>query len=164
MSDLYSELLIKRNSGAKEMVIRVGMIAVTALLVVAGLFIDPIILLGAVALGVADYFVFPMLDLEYEYLQVNGELDVDKIMSRSKRKKVISIDLEKTEVVAPLGSHQLDPYKNAKQYDYSANDPQQKPYVLVISDKSETKKIVLQLDDTMLQEMKRRMPRKVFND
>ena len=49
-----------------------------------------LLLVPAIALGVACYFVIPKTDLEYEYLFVNGELDIDMIMSKSKRKRVKS--------------------------------------------------------------------------
>ena len=83
MSDLYSELLVKKEPTAKDSIVKYGMIVLTVLAVGAGLFISPILLLVAVALGVASYFVIPRTDLEYEYLFVNGEFDIDMVMSKS---------------------------------------------------------------------------------
>ena len=59
------------------------------------------LLVPAIALGVACYFVIPKTDLEYEYLFVNGELDIDMIMSKSKRKRVKSLQLAEADLVAP---------------------------------------------------------------
>lgn len=164
MSDLYSELLVQRKQDSKDMLIRYGLIALIAIAVAGGIVIHPILFIVAIVLGVAAYFVLPRLDVEFEYLHVNDELDVDKIFSKSKRKKAQSIDLNKTEVLAPLGSHHLDPYKNLKTVDYSANDSEKKPYVLVITSEKEQQKIMLQLDKSMLDNIRRRMPRKVFDD
>ena len=69
-----------------------------------GLFLLPIFLIGAVALGIAAYFIIPGTDLEYEYLFVNGELDIDKIMAKSKRKKAKTVDLTEADLIAPLDS------------------------------------------------------------
>ena len=74
MSDLYSELLVKKEPTAKDSIVKYGMIVLTVLAVGAGLFISPILLLVAVALGVASYFVIPRTDLEYEYLFVMENL------------------------------------------------------------------------------------------
>lgn len=165
MSDLYSELLVSRKSSAKDGVIRVLLIGVTAVAAaLAILTFNWIIFLVAVALGVLDYFVIPKLNVEFEYLIVNDEIDVDKIFSKAKRKKAMQIDLKKAELIAPLGSHRLDSYQNLKTIDFSANDKEKRPYVIVTSEKNEMVKILLQLDQNTFQSMKRRMPRVAFDD
>ena len=75
MNDTYSELLIKKEATAKDKMIKVLLIALIALMAVAGLLITPLAFIVAIALGIAAYFVFPNLDLEFEYVYVNGELD-----------------------------------------------------------------------------------------
>ncbi len=88
MSNFYSELLVKKEPTAKDSIVKNASDCTDCSSgSVPGLFITPILLLVAVALGVASYFVFPNLDLEYEYLFVNGEFDIDMIMSKSERKK-----------------------------------------------------------------------------
>ena len=44
---------------------------------------------------------------------MNGDIDVDKIMSKQKRKHCASYSLENLEVMAPTGSHALDSCKNS---------------------------------------------------
>ena len=80
MSDLYSELLVKKESTAKDSIVKYGLIVLTVLAVGAGLFISPLVLILAIALGIACYFVIPRTDLEYEYLFINGEFDIDMVM------------------------------------------------------------------------------------
>ena len=87
MNDTYSELLIKKEVTAKDKMIKVLLIALIALMAVAGILITPLAFIAAIALGIAAYFVFPNLDLEFEYVYVNGELDIDKIMAKMKRKR-----------------------------------------------------------------------------
>ena len=110
MSDLYSELLVKKKQTAKDMVVKYGLIVLTVIMAIGGLLVNGLLLVPAVALGVACYFVIPKTDLEYEYLFVNGELDIDMIMSKSKRKRVKSIQLAEADLVAPLKSHRMDYY------------------------------------------------------
>ena len=110
MSDLYSELLVKKESTAKDGIMKYGLIVLTALAVLAGIFVNPLILLVAVVLGIACYFVIPKTDVEYEYLFVNGEFDIDMVMAKSKRKRVKSFNLSEADLVAPLNSHRMDYY------------------------------------------------------
>ena len=51
-------------------------------------------------------------DLEYEYLYLDKELSVDKIMAKSKRKRVGTYSLDRMEVFAPVYSYHLDNFKN----------------------------------------------------
>ena len=86
MSDLYIELLVKKKKTSTDTLLKALMIGVTVIFVLGGILFNPIILIPAIVMGVVDYFKLPALDLEYEYLYVNGELDIDKIMSKQKRK------------------------------------------------------------------------------
>ena len=64
MSDLYSELLVKREHTIKDSFVKYGLIVLTAIAVIAGLIITPLIWIVAVALGIACYFVIPKTDVE----------------------------------------------------------------------------------------------------
>ena len=67
MSDLYSELLVKKKQTAKDLVVKYGLIALTVIMVLGGLVLNVLLLVPAIALGIACYFVIPKTDLEYEY-------------------------------------------------------------------------------------------------
>ena len=99
MSDLYSEFLVKKEPTTKDAVIKYGMIILTAVAAAAGLMFSFVFLLAAVVLGVACYFIVPRTDLEYEYLFVNGEMDIDMVMAKSKRKKVITLNIKEEDIV-----------------------------------------------------------------
>ena len=167
MSDLYSELLVKKESTAKDGIMKYGLIVLTALAVLAGIFVNPLILLAAVVLGIACYFVIPKTDLEYEYLFVNGELDIDMIMSKSKRKRVKSLQLAEADLVAPLKSHRMDYYngnQKMKTIDFSSGIEDHKRYAMIVRDSGETCKVILELDDELANTMKNSAPSKVFLD
>ena len=105
MGDLYSELLVKRECTAKDSLVKYGLIVLTALAVFAGLFITPLLLIAAIILGIACYFVIPKTDVEYEYLFINGDFDIDMVMAKTKRKRVKSFKLSDADLAAPLNSH-----------------------------------------------------------
>lgn len=58
-------------------------------------------------------FVDPKTDVEYEYLFINGDFDIDMIMSKTKRKKVRASNYQKPSA-APLDSHRMDYYNETR--------------------------------------------------
>lgn len=165
MSDLYSELLVKKKQTGKDLVIKYGLIVLTVIMVLGGLVLNALLLVPAIALGVACYFVIPKTDLEYEYLFVNGELDIDMIMSKSKRKRVKSLQLAEADLVAPLKSHRMDYYngnQKMKTIDFSSGIEDHKRYAMIVRDSGETCKVILELDDELANTMKNSAPSKVF--
>ena len=167
MSDLYSELLVKRERTIKDSIIKYGLIVLTVIAVIASLISTPLIWIAAIALGIACYFVIPKTDVEYEYLFVNGEFDIDMVMAKSKRKRVKSFNLSEADLVAPLNSHRLDYYngnQNMKVLDYSSGNPQHKRFGVITRLDNATCKIILEPDEALAQAMKKTAPSKVFLD
>ena len=167
MSDLYSELLVKKKQTGKDLAIKYGLIVLTVIMVLGGLVLNALLLVPAIALGVACYFVIPKTDLEYEYLFVNGELDIDKIMAKSKRKRVKSLNLTEADLIAPLNSHRMDYYngnQKMKVLDYSSGNPDHKRFGIIIRDGGEACKVIVEPDDAMANAIKNSAPSKVFLD
>ena len=82
MSDLYREILVKRTTPAADRIKQGGLIGLTVVCLAGSLLFMPLLPAGIV-LAVVTFFLFPRFDLEYEYLYVNGDIDVDKIMSKA---------------------------------------------------------------------------------
>ena len=167
MSDLYSELLVKRERTIKDSIIKYGLIVLTVIAVIASLISTPLIWIAAIALGIACYFVIPKTDVEYEYLFVNGEFDIDMVMAKSKRKRLKSFNLSEADLVAPLNSHRMDYYngnQNMKVLDYSSGNPQHKRFGVITRLDNATCKIILEPDEALAQAMKKTAPSKVFLD
>ena len=85
MSDLYTEVLVKKQQTGKDKAIKGVLIFFTVLFAAAGIMMNPLILLLALVLGIVDYIFIPKLSVEFEYLYVNGELDIDRIYSQSRK-------------------------------------------------------------------------------
>ena len=163
MSESYVELLVKKKKTPKDSILKGLMIAGIVILVLIGLVIH-LVLIEAIALGVLAYFKMPGLDLEFEYLYVNGELDIDKIMSKVKRKRVGSFDISKAEMVAPVKSHELDYYRQSKDMkvvDCSSGEDHANVYGMVIKDEKGMKLVLFEPNQEILDDMRRIAPRKV---
>lgn len=164
MSDLYTELIVKRKTPVSDQVKKVLLIVATVLIAFVGLFVTPFGLIALIAIGVADYFLIPRFDLEFEYLYVNGELDVDRIMSKTKRKRARSLDLEKMVLMAPVNSHELDYYNHnnsIKLVDFSSGEPDHKIFALIMQSDKGLEKILFEPNDVMLNDIRRIAPSKV---
>ena len=167
MTDMYSELLVKKKTTGKDQAIKILIIALIVLTAAAGLLITPLAWVLTIGLGIAAYFVLPLLDLEYEYVFVNGELDIDRIASKAKRKRMKSFDLAKMEMMAPVNSHRMD-YQNhntnLKVLDFSSGNPQHKIFAMIIPDDNNVYKVLLEPDRELIDNIARSCPRKVFLD
>ncbi len=104
-------------------------------------------------------------DLEYEYLYVDKELTVDKVMAKTRRKRVAAFELDKMEIVAPLKSWHLDNFKNRndKTVDYSSGVEKQ-PEVRYVFYYEGSKKVIFEPNEEMIKAMQLVAPRKVFKD
>jgi hypothetical protein len=166
MNDSYKELLVKRDKGVKENLLRAVCVIPTVLAALLTLLTGSIIVfIILIVFGVLDYFVFQWTDIEYEYLYLDKEITIDKIMAKTRRKKAATIDVNKVEIMAPANSHQLDSYRNrdCKTTDLSAGkdvDGQKLYWVYCEGNQ----KYILNLDMDFVGTVKSVAPRKVFTD
>ncbi len=166
MNETYVECLVERKQNPFSIVIKAAMIALCAVCVILSLAGLPFMLLLAVIIGaVAGYLVFPVLSIEYEYLYLDKEITIDKIMSKQRRKRAEVLNLLKMELLAPAGSHEFDSYlnRNVKIKDYSSGIEGEghKPYYLAYHDDNGEMLVKLEPDEDMLKAIKLIAPRKV---
>lgn len=164
MNDSYKELLVKKGKGMKENALRIACVVATVFFCFFTLIV-PYAFIVLIVLGVLDYFVFQLTDIEYEYLYLDKEISIDRIMAKMKRKRLAVLSVDKIEILAPEKSHQLDSYRNrnVKTTDYSAGQdlPGEKLYAMYYEG---NKKFLLNLDEDFAKTVKGVAPRKVFMD
>lgn len=160
MGDFYAEKLVKKKTTGKDMLIKVVMIALTVLAVLL-LFILPFgILLVLLMIGL-DILILRSLDVEYEYQYINGDIDIDKIMHKERRKNVFTANIKDMEILAPLGTPQLDSFANASVYDFTSGFDNAAVYVMVVAENGNTKRVFFEPDDKMVEGIWMQAPRKV---
>lgn len=160
MSDFYTEQLIKKQTGMKDMVIK-AVLAAAAIVSVLTVFIMPMGLLIPIIVIAVVWFLITRLNVEYEYLYVNGDLDIDKIMNKSKRKRVFSANVDAMEVLAPVNSPRIDQFRNAKVLDLSSGSPDARLYAFIVSDNGQMTKLIFEPNDTIIEGIYMLAPRKV---
>ena len=103
MDDFYTEQLIKKQADSKDTLKKVGLIALTVVSVLL-VFVIPVGIILPVVMIVIDVLMFRNLNVEYEYVFVNGDLDIDKIMNKARRKRMFSVVADQMELLAPVGA------------------------------------------------------------
>lgn len=164
MNETYVEWLVKKKTPSYMAFLKILTIMLAVCFIVVGFVFLPALLVGLI-FGVAAYFIYMNADLEYEYLYVDKELTVDKVMAKSKRKRVAAFELDKMEIVAPVRSWHLDNYKNRndKTVDYSSGEEKQpdRRYVFYYDGQQ---KVIFEPNEDMIKAMQMVAPRKVFKD
>ncbi|HIU66651.1 MAG TPA: hypothetical protein IAC64_04065 [Candidatus Caccomorpha excrementavium] len=165
MNELYAEAGCKRLNTMKVVLQKTGLIAVVVIVFLLAILTLNQILMFVGMLGIIGLvFFLPRLNVEYEYIFVDGQLDFDKIMGGARRKTAMRIQIEQIEIVAPAGSHTLDSYSNNSQVkikDFSSGDPNAKVYVVMHRQGETLTKILFEPDEKMLACMKQKSPRKI---
>lgn len=165
MSDTYVECLVKAKQPVMAKFLQIVLIVLTVIFGLAMFLFGPIPLIIAVVCGVGAYFVNLLTDLEYEYLYLDREIVIDKIMAKSKRKRVATYPVDRIEILAPIKSYHLDGYKNrnVKVKDYSIGE-ELKPDLRYAAYYEGGEKLVLSPTEEFVKAIKNVAPRKVFTD
>ncbi len=166
MRDVYVEWLVKRQRTLTDRLIRIA----TMFLSVFSVFMvimtaELLVMIVAVAICVLTYFAYGRTDVEYEYIYVTGELAIDRIMSKSRRKRIETLDTSRIEVVAPLNSPHLDGHKHKKykECDYSSGVQTPNSHIFVMYH-AEGKKIILEPNRDLIVALRDNLPHKVHMD
>ena len=107
MYDYFTEYLVKRRKNIADFLIMFlaafGGVFITLFLFLSGLLfvklIGQVLTIGVVALWWGVYFLITSRSIEFEYIVTNGELDVDKVIGKRKRKRLISVKAKESELI-----------------------------------------------------------------
>lgn len=166
--DIFIEKLVKRQKTSKDTWTVVGLILAAIIVVFFIIPMIPIvknfILFFILAIPFFAYFVIRSRNIEYEYAFTNGELDVDKIIAESRRKKILSIDYKDFEIAAKLNSDEYtNEYKNIpNRIEAVSSMSSPDVYFAVFENNGKRTILFFEPDDRMIDAMWRYIPRKFF--
>lgn len=93
--DNFKEQLVARKSD-NSVFIKKSCVLIASLFLSAILFILfrylSFILIAMIGFG--TYYLIKNFDVEYEYICTNGDLDIDKIIAKSRRKRLTTVDIK----------------------------------------------------------------------
>ncbi len=120
MQDVFVERIVKKKLSVSIILLKILIITASILLAIVLLFVGLFLftqfvsfaMLLACAAVYGGYMLATSFNLEYETCFTNGQLDVDKIINRRRRKRLISIRCKDVET---LGKYKAVDHQN-KQY------------------------------------------------
>jgi hypothetical protein len=166
MGDVFKEQIVKRKATKKDTLMRVGLVlAVFVVFFVSSVFLGGLGIYVAFAAGYGAYLLMGRLNVEYEYSFTNGELDIDIIYSKTRRKRLFSSHVNEIEEMAHTEdkTHMGDFPQHAETKDYSSGDPAVSKYAFLLNQNGKTTKVVWEPNETMLKALSTVLtPRKLF--
>ena len=99
-------------------------------------------------------------ELEYEYIFVNGDCEISKIVKRSSRKKVYEFEAGKIQKVLPYTSILFDNERQAhpdmiiRDYTSCFPDRKEKWYAFINNSKNRTEAVIVELNDKCIEHVK----------
>lgn len=154
--DIFCEYMVKRKKGARELGIAVG--TVVAALVLSFLFIA---LLGQFAFvficgtWYGAWWLITRTDTEFEYIVTSTILDIDKIMAKRSRKRLLSIDLKE---INSCGIAQDLPKENVKIIDATPNGEEDGVYAVDFDKNGMRTRLLFKPNKKMLTQIKKASP------
>lgn len=126
--------------------------------------------LGLVLVAAAWYgavWVINLKSIEYEYILTNSEMDIDKIMAKKRRKRVLSVDFKKAELVANVNDDEHNSsYKNQgadiRVCDFTGNKENGNVYFADFMIEGEKTRVLFQPTSKMIESIRKFNPGKVF--
>lgn len=96
--DIIAEQIVESGANENKFLYKILIIGFTiAISILALIFLMPLGILIIVGIVFLSMHLIKGMDIEYEYLVVNGEIDVDKIISKKKRVHLLTVKVSSFE-------------------------------------------------------------------
>lgn len=101
--DSFAEQLLKKKNGAKEYsIIALIVLGFLVINVAVMLFFPTMLFLSGVLTAWGAWWLIQTQYIEYEYSVLNGDLDIDRITGKRKRKRVVQVRARKIDELLPV--------------------------------------------------------------
>lgn len=163
-NDVFKEQLVARKSNAKDLVKKVGVVlGAIILLIVGATFVPSIAIFLALGLGWVAFVLIRRFNLEFEYIFTNGELDIDKIYNKLKRKHALTVDVRSFVVMVQMNNPSLKSEIGniTKVLDYSAGEVTDSTYAAVYEDDGQRIQLIFDPNEEIFKAIKMYIPRKI---
>lgn len=166
--DVFMEKIVARKKSVKDSALGAGiilaglilMVVISNIPVIAQLGLNLFLFAGLVYLA---YRLITSRNIEFEYIVTNGELDIDKIIAKRKRKRIFSASCKEFEILARVKSNSfsqsVQSIKNRIDASSSLDSPD--TYFATLNYKGERTVVIFEPDERMLNNFKVFIPRKI---
>jgi hypothetical protein len=164
--DVLIEQLYKRKKTSLDIAVQALIFLSTIILAMGFYFIASLLpfgsfvgMLGIIGLVYLGYKLFMKYDLEYEYIYLNGEIDIDKIIAKSDRKRIITVkctDFEKFGIYDANDS-QIKNIQVDKSFNFSSNTGAKQYYAVLKHREFKKTLIIFEPEERIIADMKNYM-------
>ena len=163
MEDIFNEKLVKKLPDGKTTLIKIlSGVAAIAIMTLGLMYAGIASLLIIAAVGAGIFFLWQQLEVEFEYILTNDELDVDKIIARDRRKSLLVVSVKDFEVFAPVNEtyqHEFEHANVVKTVDASSSAKSTKRWFAVFNDGETRTMLIFEPGKKMRAGIKQLIPR-----
>ena len=162
--DTFFEQIIKMKLTGKAIAIIAAIFFVDAIILFlifafAAPTVMSLMFVIVVALVYGSYKIFNQISIEYEYIFTNGDLDVDKIIGKSSRKRMVSVKCAQAEKYGDYKNGMVAPGSVKKTYFFCNADDENQKYMIVNHKDEGIVMIVFAPDERMQGAIEKYIPR-----
>lgn len=163
-NDVFKEQLVARKNNTQDLLKKIGIVlAAIALTLIGATFLPEFALFLAVGLGWVAFVLIRRFNLEFEYIFTNGELDIDKIFNKLKRKHALTVDVRSFVVMVSMNnpSAKSEIGNVSKVLDYSAGVVTDTTYSAVYENDGDRIQLIFDPNEEIFKAIKMYIPRKI---
>lgn len=156
--DFFNEWIVKRKRSLPDIVtIFITLLAAVFIINLLLVFSKYILAFLPIAIALVIYLAYRLIsnsNIEYEYIVTNGSLDVDKIIARKSRKKVLSVNAKDFEYFAPMTEEYASVFDDksiTKRIDVSSNRYSERTYFAIFYNHGEKVCLIFEPTDKMIE-------------
>lgn len=166
MSELFNEQLVKREPQTMDLV-KKTIYVVIAIAVVFAVLMTQLFFFVALVVIVEVFvlrFLFQGMNLEFEYILTNHELDIDKVISKSRRKHMHTLNVKS--IVAMAKYEEMDKSTEFRTFDKKVNVSsgvlKENTYAFIIMEDRKRLLVIFEPNEKILKSMKIYMTTRVL--
>jgi len=165
--DTFIEKIVAKKKDMRDSLIITGIILGVVILI-SVVFVVPVVkslwLVVDAAIIYGAYRLITSLNIEFEYIVTNGDLDIDKIISQRKRKRIFSASCKDFDIVAKVKSSHYSPQVHSikNRIEAASSSDSENAYFVTLNYKGEKTIVIFEPDERMLKNFKTFIPRKVM--
>ncbi len=175
--DAFIEKIVRKKKSAQDklkvfglivaaVVLMFASVAFLPLIPVVGEFLGGISFFFVIGIGFGAWWLITSMNVEYEYIVTNMDLDIDRITAQRKRKRMLSVKSKDFEICAKRnGPHFREWSKGSYPVlDYSGSPDSPDCWFAVVPVAGKPSLVLFEPDERMIQNFRRFSPNKVKFD
>ena len=153
MGDVFNEQIVKRHGNFSDTLKRAGIAGlVFVIFIMSFIFLQAFAIFIGAAAVFGGIYLMSFLNVEFEYVYTNGELDIDVIYNRARRKRLFSTVVKDFEIMAHVEDKQHMGAFSGAQDTINCHSGEIGPntYAFLATIKGKKSKVIFEPNDKML--------------